>query len=168
MPLVLNYRFTFIDAEDDEEAAQGVHLRRALTPPPPRPGQMSHLSEVAHSEELEVARCRDYLNGLMSESGLVDSGDHSAFKQMSDGSKDSNDATVDAPNGASERMSVGSLGHPIACRRPCVHMMKHRQCLNGSPTSAGSRRTKSSLRSVGSFGRSLDSQMLAMWNPARC
>mmetsp|Transcript_120218 Transcript_120218/g.169168 ORF Transcript_120218/g.169168 Transcript_120218/m.169168 type:complete len:252 (-) Transcript_120218:130-885(-) len=132
MPLVLNYRFTFIDAEDDEEAAQGVHLRRALTPPPPRPGQMSHLSEVAHSEELEVARCRDYLNGLMSESGLVDSGDHSAFKQMSDGSKDSNDATVDAPNGASEQMSVGSLGHPIACRRPCVHMMKHRQCLNGS------------------------------------
>ncbi|CAE7382396.1 unnamed protein product [Symbiodinium sp. CCMP2592] len=131
MPLVLNYRFTFIDAEDDEEAAQGVQLRRALTPPPPRPGHMSQLGEAAHSQVLEVARCRDYLNGLMRERGLVDSRKHGAFRRMSDGSKDF-DASVDAPKGASEQMSVGSLGHPIACRRPCVHMMKHRQCPEGS------------------------------------
>ena len=102
MPLVLNYRFTVIDAEDNEEAAQGVQLRRALTPPPPRPGHMSQLGEAAHSEGFEVARCRDYLKGLMRERGLVDSGKHGRFKRMSDGSKDFNDASVDEPSGASE------------------------------------------------------------------
>lgn len=132
MPLLLNYRFTFINAKDSEEAAQGVQLRRALTPPPPRPGHMGHLGEDAHSEELKVARCRDYLKDLMNEGGLVGSGEHGRCKRMPDGSKDSSHDAVDASQGASEQMSVGSLGHPVACRRPCVHVMKRGQCLNGS------------------------------------
>ena len=126
----MNYRFTFIDATDSEEAAQGVQLRRALTPPPVRPGCLSHLGEDALSEEVESARCRDYLKGLMDERGLVTSNRES--NRMPSGSKKANDTVSDAPKVSSEAVHVGRLGHPIACRRPCVHMMARRQCQNGS------------------------------------
>ena len=127
MPLVLNYRFTFVDATDSEEAAQEVQIRRALTPPPVRPGCLSHLGEDALPEEVEAARCRDYLNGLMQERGLVAHSPESNRMQC-----ESKDAPSDAPKVSSESVNVGSLGHPIACRRPCVHMMAHRHCRNGS------------------------------------
>ncbi|CAE7473358.1 CIT1 [Symbiodinium sp. CCMP2456] len=131
MPLVLNYRFTFIDAADSEEAAQGD--RRVLTPPPRRPGGLSHFGEDALSEEVEAARCRDYLNGLTDERGpLACNGGDGASNRMPSGSKEPSDAASDAPKCPSEEVSVGSLGHPIACRRPCVHMVQRRQCQSGS------------------------------------
>ncbi|CAE7232812.1 CIT1 [Symbiodinium sp. CCMP2456] len=133
MPLVLNYRFTFIDAADSEEAAQGVRHRRVLTPPPRRPGGLSHLGEDALSEEVEAARCRDYLSGLKDERGpLACNGGKGASNRMPSGSKEPSDAASAAPKCPSEEVSVGSLGHPIACRRPCVHMAQRRQCQNGS------------------------------------
>ena len=114
MPLELSYRSTFIVAADSEDAAQGFPLRRALTAPPPRPGCMSHLGEDVPSEELTVARCRDYLKGLMEECGLARGNvEHGASKRMPNGSKNSNDAASDAPKNTWEQISIGSLGHPI-------------------------------------------------------
>ena len=65
---------------------------------------MSHLGEDVPSEELTVARCRDYLKGLMEECGLARGNvEHGA----------SNDAASDAPKNTWEQISIGSLGHPI-------------------------------------------------------
>ena len=99
MPLVLNYRFTFIDAADSEQAAQDVWRRRALTPPPRRPGRLSHLGEDALAEEVEAARCRDYLNGLTDGCGpLACNGGEGegASNRMPSGSKEPSDAASDA------------------------------------------------------------------------
>ena len=90
-------------------------------------GCLSHLGEDALPEEVEAARCRDCLKGLMQERGLVAHSPESNRMQC-----ESKDAPSDAPKVSSESVNVGSLGHPIACRRPCVHMMAHRHCRNGS------------------------------------
>ncbi|CAE7448751.1 CIT1 [Symbiodinium natans] len=54
------------------------------------------------------------------------------YVQGLEATRDSRDASFAMqPEVPEEPLSVGSLGHPIACRRPCVYMTKNAECQNG-------------------------------------
>ena len=113
----LVYRFTFLEVLcEDEERFQNVRPGRVRSEPPLRLLRRN-------SGEAELQRYVRSLAGRMA-GGTLDSlnGEGEPKDQM-------NKLVPESAVGVgSSKHNSGSLGHPVLCKRPCVHVAAGRRC----------------------------------------
>ena len=109
--LMLACRFTFFDVfVDGEERGQDVRAGRAQSAPPPvrSQGREFH-GNLARDDATELFR-HEARRPPPSESG----------------------SETDEEGGVRTPLSAGSIGHPVLCKRPCVHVATGSSCVAGA------------------------------------
>ncbi|CAE7206513.1 Pka-R2 [Symbiodinium pilosum] len=115
----ISYRFTFLDVLcEDEERAQDTRAGRALSEPP-----ISHGHSWRSPEEAELFT---YVRSLpIGISEQAPDATHRAWEP-------SEQPHPESITGEGSDLNVGSLGHPVLCKRPCMHVAAGRQCEAGA------------------------------------
>ena len=128
------YRFTFLDVLcEDEERAQDIRSGRARSEPPLGLGRQPCLSPEEAELQLYVRSLPGGITGGtpdsvqgQAEEALLSSEEAemaSYVQRESRAQPHPESITVDGPN-----LNMGSLGHPLLCKRPCVHVSAGRRC----------------------------------------
>ena len=117
----ISYRFTFLDVLcEDEERAQDTRAGRARSEPP-----ISHGHSWRSPEEAELF---SYVRSLpLGISEQAPDATHRAWEP-------SEQPHPESITGEGSDLNVGSLGHPVLCKRPCMHVAAGRQCEATSAT----------------------------------
>ena len=117
------FRFTFLDVLlEGEERAQDLRAGRARSEPPAGPGRRRPLSP----EEVEAHL---YVRSLP---GGITGGDAPEEQGQEQDSWEATEPQPESTTGEDPSVSAGSLGHPVLCKRPCVHAAARRFCAAGA------------------------------------
>ena len=129
MALTLEYRNTFIDIKEDAPEADETCKVRAQSSPPGRTRRISFTTETAQEEDA----MRTYVCSLSQTA--ADFVQHAwpepdPSTSLSDDSAESADVRLGFALPPELLPSIDSLGHPEACRRPCIYFISG-HCANG-------------------------------------
>ena len=107
------YRFTFLDVLlEDEERTQDSRAGRASSAPPPgfRQAQSNPDEAAVHAY---VRTLPSFVTATSADSEETQADSEEAPELLE---------SQEVSGNESMQLSAGSLGHPVLCKRPCVHM----------------------------------------------
>ena len=120
------HRFTFVDVfVEGEKRGQDVRAGRAQSAPPPDVGEV--ISQDEHATATSPGMTPQTFSGTAVDSTL-DLPEPEAYRPPPSPSGSETDEESDTRT----HLSAGSIGHPVLCKRPCVHIASGRLCAAGT------------------------------------